>query len=79
MNIFNSKIVVVGRMSNHSRSEDDASESPNEEKGDESIISSSKIRRKMTAKEVDIGDLFNTNMFRNKKIFEMEKILHTMK
>ena len=30
-------------------------------------------------KDLDVGDLFNTNMFHNKKILEMAKMLHAMK
>ena len=33
----------------------------------------------MTAKELHSGDLFNTDMFHNKRILEMVKMLRTMK
>ena len=33
----------------------------------------------MTAKDLCIGYLFNTNKFQNKKILEMAKNMHTMK
>ena len=67
-------------VSNVQRSESESSKSSSEEKIDnESFQPSVKRRRDMTAKDLDIGDLFKTSMFENKKILEMAKMLHTMK
>ena len=44
-----------------------------------SSIRTTKTRSNITDKDLDTKDLFHTNMFQNKKIWAMTKILHTMK
>ena len=57
--------------SNDSLGEDEAENKP--------VKNRVKGRRDISSKDLDIDDLFNTNMFQKKKILEMSKVLHTMK
>ena len=67
-------------VSNAHQSDIDSRKLSEDDDGDnESFQPRVKRRRDMTAKDLDIGDLINTNMFQNKKILEMTKMLNTMK
>ena len=67
-------------VSNVHQSESDSSKSSEENERDkESFQPRDKRRSNMTAKNLDIGDLFNTSMFQKMKMLEMAKMLHNMK
>ena len=69
----------VGIGADHQSDSDSNDSLGEDEVENEPVQNRVKGRRNTTANDLDVGDLFNTNVFQNKKILEMAKMLNTMK
>ena len=70
------EVLSVGNV--HQSDSDSSKSSEDDDRDNESVQPNVKSRRDVTAKDLEIGDSLNTNIFQNKKI-EMFNMLHTMK